>query len=88
MLGMELQGLAASDWEALFELVDRSMITVIEFPGSCGPSREQFELIRAHTRTRERFRVTLDLSGNDMGDVTNSWPPRFERDIHVLEPCR
>jgi hypothetical protein len=39
----------------------------------------------ANTRVRERLRLGLDLARNDFGDLTNSWPPRVEYEIHVLD---
>ena len=48
--------------------------------------RAQFARLLANTRVSERVRVSLDLGGNDFGDLTNSWPPRVEREIHVLDP--
>jgi hypothetical protein len=86
MLGLEIQGLESRHYEALYQLVNRAKVTVIEFPPSWEPSREQFELIRNNTRTRVMFRTRLDLEGNDFGDLENSWPPRCEREMYVLEP--
>lgn len=86
-LGLELQGLGADDYAALYRLVDGARVTVIEFPTSWGPSNEQYQLIRRHTRTRERMTCKLDLDGNDLGNLENSWPPRCDREIHVLVPA-
>ena len=85
MLGIELQGLSDADWRTLFTLVDGARTTVIEFATSWQISVDQYTAIRRNTRTRERFACKLDLNGNDVGDMRNSWPPRFEREIHVLE---
>ncbi len=86
MLGLELHGLDEGDWRELCRLVDGARVTVIEFPPSWAPSCEQFERIRASTRTRVRFQTTLELSGNDLGDLSGSWPARTERRLFVLEP--
>jgi len=88
MLGLELQGMADSDYRQLFQLIDQAKITVIEFPGSWEPSKQQFALIRANTRTRLRFQVRLELAGNDFGDLSNSWGPRTDRELYILEPAR
>jgi hypothetical protein len=85
MLGIELQGLSDADWRTLFALVDGARTTVIEFATSWQISVDQYTAIRRNTRTRERFACKLDLKGNDVGDMRNSWPPRFEREIRVLE---
>jgi hypothetical protein len=86
MLGLELQGLSEEDYYVLYDLVDRARVTVVEFPTSWAPSREQFDLIGSNTRTREVFVCKLDLQGNDIGSCKSSWPPRFDREIHVLKP--
>lgn len=86
MLGLEFQGMAREHWEELFRLINSAQVTVIEFPMSWGPSRAQFELIRSQTNTRVVFQTELDLSDNDFGNLENSWPPRVDRMIYVLEP--
>jgi hypothetical protein len=88
MLGLELQDMSDGDWEALYGLVDGARVTVLEFPTSWPASCRQFDRIRCHTRTRQRFACKLDLSGNDVGSLEQSWPPRFDRELHVLEPAR
>jgi hypothetical protein len=86
MLGLELVGLGPRDFSALYELVNRAKRTVIEFASSWSFSREQFEMIRANTRTRVTLKVKLDLGGNDFGDLEDSWAPRCERELDILEP--
>jgi Methyltransferase domain len=86
MLGLELQGLGMHDYAVLYNLVNHAKVTVIEFPTSWSPSREQFELIKAHTQTQVTFHAKLDLEGNDFGSLENSWPARCDREVHVLEP--
>jgi hypothetical protein len=86
MLGLEIQGLNESEYQSLFDLVNRAKLTVIEFPLSWAPSREQFEKITNNTKTRIRLKLSLDLKDNDFGDLTNSWPPRCDRVMYVLEP--
>ena len=76
MLGLEFQGLLQEHWQTLFQLINRARTTVIEFPLSWEPSREQFQYICAHTHTEIVFHAKLDLNGNDFGDLENSWPPR------------
>jgi hypothetical protein len=73
-------------YTTLYQLINHAKVTVIEFPPSWAPSREQFEMIRNNTQTTVTFRTTLDLEGNDFGNLENSWPPRCEREIYVLEP--
>jgi len=87
MLGMELQNMAEADFTMLFRLVDAARATVIEFPTSWWVSQEQFQRLQHETRTREVFFARIDLSGNDFGDLSNSWPPRCDREIHVLQPA-
>jgi hypothetical protein len=84
MLGLELQGLEPRDHAVLFDLLNRAGVTVIEFPTSWTPSAEQFGWLCANTRCREVLHMTLNLEGNDFGDLSNSWPPRCDRELHVL----
>jgi len=88
MLGLEIQGLEPHHYRELYRLINQARVTVIEFPGSWSPSREQFELIRTNTNTSVTFRTKLDLEGNDFGNLENSWPPRCDREMYVLEPRR
>jgi hypothetical protein len=85
LLGLELD-LSDADERVLFQLVDEARVTVIEFPTSWEPSRRQYANLRANTHVEEVLRVALDLDGNDFGDLTNSWPPRVDRELHVLVP--
>ena len=84
MLGLELHGLSDDNWRTLFALINGARATVIEFSTSFAPSCQQFTKICRNTTTREQFACKLDLSGNDVGDLINSWPPRFDRELHVL----
>ena len=86
MMGLEIQGLAPHDYETLYRLVNGARATVIEFPPSWEPSRKQFEMIEANTNTKVTLQMKVDFEGNDFGDLTNSWPPRCDRLIYVLEP--
>jgi hypothetical protein len=86
MLGFEMQDPGESDYQ-LFRLVDNSQITIIEFSSSWELSRKQYEAVRQNTSMRERLVCKLDLQGNDVGSLEGSWPPRFDREIHVLEPA-
>lgn len=87
LLGMDFEGMAEADWPALVRLIDRAALTVIEFPLSWEPSRVQFQRICDQSATRIALRVALDLAGNEFGDLTNSWPPRTDRVLYVLEPA-
>jgi hypothetical protein len=86
ILGIEIQGLEPHHYETLYQLVNRASVTVIEFSHSWTPSREQFEMIRGNTATRVSLEMAIDLQGNDFGNLENSWPPRCDRKIYVLEP--
>ncbi len=86
ILGLEIQGLEPHHYETLYELINRASVTVIEFPPSWAPSREQFEMIRSNTATKARLQMAIDFEGNDFGNLENSWPPRCDRKTYVLEP--
>jgi hypothetical protein len=84
LLGLDLEGLTTADEEILFSLVRDARRTVIEFPTSWDPSGRQYAAILAGAGVEELLRLRLDLADNDYGDLVNSWPPRVEREIHVL----
>jgi hypothetical protein len=84
ILGLDLEGLAAEDERTLHELVRCAGTTVIEFPTSWGPSREQYERLLAGSGADVLVSTRLDLARNDFGDLANSWPPRVERELYVL----
>jgi hypothetical protein len=86
LLGLEIQGLEAHHYEVLYQLVNQAKVTVIEFPPCWAPSVEQFERIRKNTNTNVAMHIALDLDGNDFGDLSNSWPPRCRREMHLLVP--
>lgn len=88
MLGLEIQGLDSHHYQKLYRLIEQARFTVIEFPLSWEPSREQFERIRSNTNTRLSCQIALDLEGNDFGDLSNSWPPRCDRRIYVLQSIK
>jgi hypothetical protein len=88
ILGLEIEGLSDADYRVLRDLVERARTAVLELPTSWEASREQYERITGGADVRERARVLLDLSGNDFGDLTGSWPPRGERELHVLAGAR
>jgi hypothetical protein len=84
ILGLDLEGLSGDDEQTLFELVRHARTTVIEFPTSWGRSREQYERLLAGSGADVLACTRLDLGGNDFGDLTNSWPPRVERELYIL----
>ena len=84
ILGLDLKRLSEDDEQLLFELVRGARRTVIEFPPSWDPSRRQYTRLLAATEVDELVGARIDLAGNDFGDLTNSWPPRVERELHVL----
>jgi len=86
LLGLELHDMSEANYRDLFDLVNGARATVIEFSPSFRQAAEQFDRICANTRTRERFLCRLDLRENEFGDVDSGWPPRCDREIHVLEP--
>jgi Glycosyltransferase like family 2 len=86
ILGLDFD-LSEADEPLLFELVDGARVTVIEFAASWELARRQYARIRASTHVKEILRLGLDLGGNDLGDLANSWPPRVERELHVLAPA-
>ena len=88
MMGLEIQGLEPHHYQKLFQLINGAKVTVIEFPPSWQPSRQQFEMIKSNTKSGVTLQMLLNLENNDYGDLTNSWPPRCDRMIYVLEPVK
>ncbi|OGC94068.1 MAG: hypothetical protein A2W25_11845 [candidate division Zixibacteria bacterium RBG_16_53_22] len=80
ILGMHIQG----DLEPVFDLVKRSKVTVIDFSLDFKPSVDQFNQMLQATQRPIRMQFKLDLTGNDFGDLTDSWPARPIRQMYVL----
>jgi hypothetical protein len=80
IIGMEIHG----ELVALYELVARSAVTVIEFASDFAPACEQYIALRLATKRKPKLNLKLDLGGNDFGDLTGSWQPRTRREMHVL----
>lgn len=81
LLGMHVKG----DVEPLFDLVDKAGVTIIEFSTGWEPAEEQFQAILDNTEKNISSMVRMDFSGNDLGSMKNSWPPRLERELYTLE---
>ncbi|MFN0105503.1 MAG: hypothetical protein ACKV2U_25875 [Bryobacteraceae bacterium] len=86
--GLALLGLDLPLSAALFDLAAGAKTVVVEFSedGCWKAGREGFQTLVGETGLRLRQRIQLDLSGNDFGDLTDSWPPRTNRFIYVLSP--
>jgi hypothetical protein len=84
ILGLDLLGMKEVDWQNLYDLIDKSKVTVLEFSIDYLESKEQFEKILKNVNKHIKMTLTLDLSENTY-DLTNSWPPRTDRKICVLE---
>lgn len=86
MLGLELH-LSEECWTSLFRMIQAAQRTVIEYPIAHPHSITQYARILKETGARVVFQVTMDLAGNDFGDLTDSAPPMTERRVVALE-CR
>jgi hypothetical protein len=83
VLGLELH-LDDSGWGEFFDLVRNSKRTVFDVVVDHIHSVNQFNKIMAATGAKIETQVTLDLSGNDFGDLTDSAPPKTTRKMVVL----
>lgn len=83
LLGLELH-LDESGWTDLFRMIQAAKLTVIEYPIAHPHSITQYARILTETGAKVVFQVTLDLAGNDFGDLTDSAPPLTERRIVAL----
>lgn len=80
-LGLNVRG----DPRHFYEMVACAEIVVLEFPPDFDPSVELFENTLAYSRKQITLKFDLDLSGNDFGDMTDSYPPRPKRRMVVLK---
>lgn len=87
--GLAILGFDLPLSDQLYRLANGARRTVVEFPEdpTWTQSRDGFNAFLAHTRLRQIAQMRLDLSGNEYGDLTDSWPPRVYRNIYVLEPA-
>jgi hypothetical protein len=84
VLGLELH-LTEPEWQKFYELVRNSERTVLGVVPDHIHSLNQYNQIVEATGARKTMEVTLDLSQNDFGDLTDSAPPKTTRRIVVLE---
>lgn len=83
--GLVMLGMAIRDDHAkLFDLVKRAAVVVIEFPPDFEPSAKLFHAIISTTGRKIALQLGLDMTGNDFGDLSNSWHPRCQRMMYVL----
>jgi predicted O-methyltransferase YrrM len=81
ILGMELP------WdEKLWELARRAKTIIIGYPVDWEKSKKLFEKIQDEVPLEITTQLTFDLSDNDFGDLSNSWPPRCIRKLVVARP--
>lgn len=79
LIGMDLN-MNPSDWNSLMELIKRSKKLVIGYPNCWSPSKTQHNKILKRVKgLKLTKKVLLDFSGNDFGDLKDSWPPRVKR---------
>ena len=83
MLGLELH-MEEDAWKRLFTLIEESAATVIEIPNEHIHSVNQLDRILQNVSKTITTKVTLDLNGNDTGDLTGSAPPKYIRQIQLL----
>jgi hypothetical protein len=85
LMGLQLDDMKPKDWDKLYKLIKGSKVTIVEFPVEWQPSQAQFKMIKERTNKQVKMQLVLDLSNNDYGDLSNSWPPRTTRAIFILE---
>ncbi len=81
MLGMDLP----FDFK-LFTLAASAKRLVIELPLCHRPSQLQFELLEKNVSWHVDLQLKLDFSGNDLGNLENSFPIMPHRILYVLSP--
>ena len=80
-LGFELH---ATQFGYFSDLVSRSKVTVLECWEDHSPYKGIRAYLAAHCDKKVAFRLGMDMSGNKFGDLTDSWPPRTNRELVVL----
>lgn len=78
-LGLEIKG----DFDPFIELVDKSVLTIVEFPVGWETSEQQFERIMTESNKHIRMQIGLDFSGNDFSECSG-YPVRPHRVMYVL----
>lgn len=68
----------------LLRLSRRAHRMVLEIPQENPASKSAMELLLARTSMKTELAVTLDLSGNDFGDLSRSWVPHTHRRVYSL----
>lgn len=84
MLGFYLENMDDESWRYLYKMVNNSVITIIECPIDWQQSLEQLDQVLSATNKKIFMQIVLDLSGNDFGDLTDSWPPRTKRALYFI----
>lgn len=79
LLGMDLENLEGKAWLELLNLIRGAEKVVIGYPIDWMPSKKQHDKILNSVPLRLSKKILLDLSGNNMGDMSNSYPPRVKR---------
>ncbi len=75
ILGMDLH-LDDSGWKRVFELINGSKRTVIEFSASYKPAHQQFKFICDNITKNKSVGVKLDLTENDTSKYLEFYPHR------------
>lgn len=78
-LGLEIKG----DFAPFIDLVNRSSVTVIEFPVDWTPSVAQFKRVLVESNKQVRMTIGLDFSENDYSGLTG-YPVRPHRVLYEL----
>ena len=84
MLGLDVI-MPEEGWTKLYKLISGSSITVLETPLDYAPSLVQLNSILRNTNKKTKISFMLDLTGNNFGDMTDSYPPFCRRQMHVLQ---
>ena len=85
ILGLLLHDMDKETTTYLYNLIQNSQVTVIGIPSSYPASVKQFKEILQHSHKKVTTTIGFDFSENTYPSSKNSWPPRTDRKLYVLE---
>lgn len=85
LIGLHIKDMSNSDWNQLITLIRKAKKVVIGFPQDWNPSHEQHRKIVKSAGLKLSKQLLFDFSGNNFGDLSNSWPPRVKRLMFFYE---
>lgn len=83
-----LMGLDLPVDEKLFALINATSLVVVDLASDYPQAQVLFQLICDFSIQAVTFQMHSDVSGNEFGDLSNSYPVYPRREFYVLEPMK